>query len=326
MKIFISHSSKESNIAKCIKLYLNNGFKGAVNFFLSEEIGIGEKWKDAIKNNLNDCNAGLFVITPEFLKSAWLTAEFTAFWLQGKKAFVIYVGDIDFSNLLSPILDCQSAKLEEVESIKNLVESLSKELSLGRTPIETPYDIVNNIVSACQNEYDKAKNKHKDDLAKEILANKKYVQFRYSAEQILILDDERVRMIIDSISNNNFLRLLAEQIIEYERDCSLTARCIDRLSDGAYGDNSELGYLAMFILKKQPTDIINLNRTLHAINNDTVMLRVFKCFCDIDSELCLDYYFNKYRPDGKRYIEFKNQRERMCEHFLSKNIDISSFV
>jgi hypothetical protein len=292
---------------------------------LSEETGIGEKWKETIKNNLTDCNAGLFVITPGFLKSAWLTAEFTAFWLQGKKAFVIYIGDIDLNSLLAPILDCQNARLENDESIRNLIESLSRELSAEDDPIEIPYDIVGSIVSNCQVEYDKAKNEHKDALVQELLANKKYIQFRYSAEQILILDNEQVSTIIDSITNNNFMRLLTEQIIEQDRDHSLVIKCISKLSNDAYGDNSELGYLAMFVLKQQPINISVLDSILHGISNDTIMLRVFKLFCEIDSDLCVDYYFNKRKPDGKHYIEFKNQRERMSEYFLSKNIKYNDY-
>ena len=86
-QIFISHSSADSSLASELKTHIENAFEGKITCFVFvEDIDPGSKWKETIKKMINLCQAGLFLVTPNYEKSLWFAAEFSAFGRLIKKS------------------------------------------------------------------------------------------------------------------------------------------------------------------------------------------------------------------------------------------------
>ena len=143
--LFISHSSSDSDIAQSIKAVLNNSFEGRLGFFFSPEMQIGANWKQQIQSQLSKCDAGLFIVTPDFSKSSWFTAEFTAFWMQNKPLYILTLGDvcIDASGFFAIVSDIQRGGLSDANIVRGLIKQLAESMELN----EIPYDAVEQIVS-----------------------------------------------------------------------------------------------------------------------------------------------------------------------------------
>jgi hypothetical protein len=78
-------------------------------------------------------------------------------------------------------------------------------------------------------------------------------------------------------------------------------------------------------LGQKPLDSILFEYGLSKMKNDTIMVRIFKFFFNLDRDLCLDYYYNKTKADGKPYIEGNSQKRRMEEFFSSNCVDVDKY-
>ena len=72
-RIFVSHTGNDKVIAEEVTRIINNAFEGDIEFYLaSQEIGGGDEWKEAIKDNINKCDAIICLVTPEYVHKPWL--------------------------------------------------------------------------------------------------------------------------------------------------------------------------------------------------------------------------------------------------------------
>jgi hypothetical protein len=172
--IFISHSSKNFELAKAIKTNLNNAFEGNLNFFLSPEMSLGAKWKEQIQESFSSCDAGLFLVTPDFSESSWLIAEFTAFWMQDKPTYILSVGEINFgfNSFFSIVNDIQRGKLSD----KNMVKSLILQLSRATDTTEVPYKVVDSIIELA--------NSYQSVITNELSALSPIINIEYARDRI----------------------------------------------------------------------------------------------------------------------------------------------
>jgi len=74
-KIFVSWARERSRVlASCITKWLPDVLPD-VQLFHSDDIPKGERWYEALTGALKDCDAGIFCVTPESLRSQWMLFE-----------------------------------------------------------------------------------------------------------------------------------------------------------------------------------------------------------------------------------------------------------
>lgn len=151
MKIFLSWSGEISKgFAIALKSWIINYFDYKIDFFLSEEISAGKLWYDAIEENLNNCELGIFCITQGNLKSPWL--GFEAGWLSKRFhdgtaiPLLLNVNPDDYNQ--SPLSGFQSKStdlkgiLYVLEKINSLAEKKIKDTVL-KNNVENNFNVLN---------------------------------------------------------------------------------------------------------------------------------------------------------------------------------------
>lgn len=151
MNIFLSWSGEISkSFAKALKSWISNYFDFKVDFFLSEEISAGKLWYDAIEENLNKCELGIFCLTAENLKSPWL--GFEAGWLSKRFLdgtaipLLLNVNPEDYNQ--SPLSGFQSKKvdLNGILYVLKQINALSKNKirdTILQNNVENNFNVLN---------------------------------------------------------------------------------------------------------------------------------------------------------------------------------------
>lgn len=98
-KIFVSHSSMNKEIAKCFVDFLQMGMGIAREEIFCTSypnaLPTGEEFIKKIKEELEDCEAVIFLVTDQYLKSQFCLAELGAAWGLGKKIYPLLLVDIE---------------------------------------------------------------------------------------------------------------------------------------------------------------------------------------------------------------------------------------
>ena len=87
MKIFISYSKDQLEIARKIKEFLSQA--GLDSFLATDDLRTASDWKDRIINELNDCEVVIPVLSKEFKASDWCSQELGIFYFLKKKIIPI---------------------------------------------------------------------------------------------------------------------------------------------------------------------------------------------------------------------------------------------
>jgi hypothetical protein len=149
-KLFISHSTQEAALSTEVCTQLGNAFCGDITFInTSEQLASGANWKKYIREHLSNCDAGLFLLTPQYIKSPWAIAEFTAFWLDERPMFLLSIGNLDRKKLFAPLFDFQIASIDDEGDVKNLFKALSEFVEQPRIP----YQFVELFAQKCTSAY-----------------------------------------------------------------------------------------------------------------------------------------------------------------------------
>jgi hypothetical protein len=85
--VFISHSTKDRWIARQISYLLETrGRRCGVKTFLDERgIGVGDSIPETIRQNIEDCNEFLVLLTRNSIDRPWVMIEISAAWGQRKR-------------------------------------------------------------------------------------------------------------------------------------------------------------------------------------------------------------------------------------------------
>lgn len=106
-KIFISHSSKDDWVSRQIDRLIRETCRkpGVDTFIDNRELKVGDRIADEIRKNLQECDEFLILITPNSIKSTWVTAEMGAAWGMGKRIVVIInnVTPNEMPDIISPL-------------------------------------------------------------------------------------------------------------------------------------------------------------------------------------------------------------------------------
>jgi len=98
-RLFISHSSKDNAAAIAFKQWLGkNGWPEDDVFLDLQNIGAGERWKDALRKANARCEAIILLVSPESLSSPECLAEVRKAEDYGKEIVVVLLRDIKFED------------------------------------------------------------------------------------------------------------------------------------------------------------------------------------------------------------------------------------
>ena len=129
--VFISHSSKDTWVAKQIALMVTNC---GANFFLDEHnVEVGRDFDEEIRQSLNQSNELLVLLTPWALERPYIWAELGAAWARG----ILIVGVLHGvnrtelrSNPAIPVF-LKERNLVELNNVEEYFQQLDKRVEAG---------------------------------------------------------------------------------------------------------------------------------------------------------------------------------------------------
>ena len=115
-RLFISHSSKDSVLAVAFKQWLGaNGWPGEDVFIDLDDIGAGERWKDALRSAGARCEAVILLASLSSLSSPQCLGEIIAAEHLGKEIIVVLLHDVQLNDdRLSSFKDRQIVDLSTI--------------------------------------------------------------------------------------------------------------------------------------------------------------------------------------------------------------------
>lgn len=163
-KLFISHSSKNSKIAKPLINYLERvGLKHNKIFcssLISQGAKNGEDLNVRIGKAIKDSNLIIYLISRDFLKSSYCIEELGVGWYlsqeSNKKCFYILLPDVELSDLFGFVND----KIQKFTILNNsqrdsfilLTEDICKVMNIKEKNWSTQTEYINSFFDAINNE------------------------------------------------------------------------------------------------------------------------------------------------------------------------------
>lgn len=141
MKVFISHSTEEANLASVLKDWIESAFIDQVEVFVSSEdvdILAGEQWFQRVEEALADTNVLLIICSPESVYKAWINFEAGAGWLKGVPVIPICHSGMQKGTLPVPLSFFQALNLEDDAFVEKIMSALAKHFGFSREP-RIPY-------------------------------------------------------------------------------------------------------------------------------------------------------------------------------------------
>jgi TIR domain len=128
MKLFISWSGERSHLlAQTLHGWLPLVLHYVKPWLSEADVAAGERWAQAVANELETSNFGIICVTPENLGSPWVLFEAGALAksMQGAKVIPLLF-DLEFSDITGPLAQFQAKKVERgglVEVINSINQS-----------------------------------------------------------------------------------------------------------------------------------------------------------------------------------------------------------
>jgi hypothetical protein len=188
-KLFISHSTTDSEFANAVKQEIDKAFANGVDVFSTSSPGtipVGADWLKDIETKLNTTEAIIIIVTPVSIESPWVWFELGATWLKGReghcKIYPLCAPEIELGNLPSPLDRLQALSMGKATDLKLLFEALIQQFGFGKISSFKAANIIKRIP------------KYKDVKIKEVdLAEKRFYSGKYSG-----YSDEELMEIIDT--------------------------------------------------------------------------------------------------------------------------------
>ncbi len=138
MEIFISHANADLEIAKALKLRLDELASELKCFLLADDIFAGDDWEQRIRSAAETCDAILCLATANYISRPWFAAEWAVFWFQNKPWYLCLL-DVDLREVFEPMTRRQAEHLDNRHSVERLLKSVVAHGGLRNT---TALDLV----------------------------------------------------------------------------------------------------------------------------------------------------------------------------------------
>lgn len=145
-QIFLSHSERDTKVAKEICRIINNSFDGDIKIFLAKEnLKVGDEWRSEIKKHLQSCDALISIVTPESVNKPWLYIEWSPFWIDGKKFYTLLSDDMRVGDLLPVLQDRQSLNMMDVDAVRVFFRTLAEDCGHAKIPFDKVDEFVESV-------------------------------------------------------------------------------------------------------------------------------------------------------------------------------------
>jgi len=206
-KVFVSHSIAELELATTVCNCLNSAFgKDKVNFTYSSEGQYGGiNWREKIREQLSTCEAGLFLLTPQYIESPWSIAEYAAFWIQqDKKTYLFTLGNADYKKIFGVVdKNIQIEDITNKDKTKNFFTEINSIVNTDGTP--APHDKLDDFISKCKEAYGKCEQKRTGRETARYSYLNDHTKIEYS------INDDR-KTLMATITKTLGLRCLSENL------------------------------------------------------------------------------------------------------------------
>lgn len=129
-KVFISHSTANNEIVKLFVDFLKNGMGVAQGDIFCTSypntLPTGKSFIEKIREELGNCEAVIFLITDQYLKSQFCLAELGAAWALGKQIYPLLLVDIEKIEK-TPLKGVQVLFLDREQDVTTLYDELCAE-------------------------------------------------------------------------------------------------------------------------------------------------------------------------------------------------------
>jgi tetratricopeptide (TPR) repeat protein len=133
--IFISHSSRDSQLAARMKAWLADQRYEQVFLDFDKHTGFraGEDWERHLYEEIERCHAVVLILTPNWLESKWCFVEFTQARALGKIIFPIVLSPLGEKRIASEIqgIDLKDWNEESQEFLRRRIREVTDEVARG---------------------------------------------------------------------------------------------------------------------------------------------------------------------------------------------------
>ncbi len=243
-KIFISHCSKDKNIADIfVDKILENGmgFNHTEIFCTSiEGLGIktGKDWRNSIQENLLNAKVIILLITPNYRESEICLTEMGAAWASDKFVIPIIVPPIDFENLSVVYKVKQALNITKGPDLDTLRDDLKEFLSIEQPPTSTWSTKKQEGILLINNELEQTTfnspllRKEFDELNRELLETKQALKSIVKEKQQLLeycknLEKTKDKEVVEDIKQKSGLIDEYESFIRHSEELGDTINNLD---------------------------------------------------------------------------------------------------
>lgn len=142
MRIFISHSSDDRDLAKSLVDFLLRALSlKNTDIFCTSVPGhglfVGDNVNDRIRHAVDTADVLIGLLTPASLQSMYVTFELGARWGVGKPMLPILAGGLRPNSIDEPLSTLQCMDATDLSALHGLVDRLADELSVTQQPPTT---------------------------------------------------------------------------------------------------------------------------------------------------------------------------------------------
>ena len=127
-QVFISHISRETELAQALKQRLAKHFLGLLEIFVSsdrETIQAGSKWLDEVDKALKSADLQIVLCSKESVGRPWVNFEAGAVWLRGIPVIPLCHSGLKPDNLPVPLGLLESIECSQPEGLQKLYDVLT---------------------------------------------------------------------------------------------------------------------------------------------------------------------------------------------------------
>ncbi len=157
-KIFISHISKERELAELLKKHISEDYLGAFEIFVSSDgksIQAGKPWLTEVEQALEEAKIEFILCSKESVGKPWVNFEAGAAWKKGIQIIPLCHSGFKPHDLPLPLSLLQALEINQSENIKFLYEAISKTMDMQKVP-NVNFDSMATEIIAIENKYKQA--------------------------------------------------------------------------------------------------------------------------------------------------------------------------
>src|SRR5438067_1745434 len=130
--IFLSHSAKDSEIARALKDVLATHTRGEIEWWLSSDgqsIRGGKNWRSEVEQALRECRIVFILFTVLSSRSAWVQYEAGFADALGKDIIPVALPSFDIDAIPGPLQHKQGFNIRDHSGLNNIVSHVNRILS-----------------------------------------------------------------------------------------------------------------------------------------------------------------------------------------------------